>query len=65
MDPLLTNGIDASLLRVIEKRGSERDATPRRRRRAPAHQKAVKNEEQDTQEQENLETPKHTLDDLA
>ena len=61
MDPLLTNGIDPSLLRVIEKRGSERDATPRRRR-AAVPEKAAK--EQDEVEQ-NPETPKHTLDDLA
>ena len=65
MDPLLTNGIDPSLLRVIEKRGSERDATPRRRRRRPAGpEKARKNEENDEGE-ENPETPKHALDDLA
>lgn len=63
MDPLLTNGIDPSLLRVIEKRGSERDATPRRRRTA-APEKAVKDERRDEVE-ENPETPKHALDDLA
>lgn len=63
MDPLQTNGIDASLLRVIEKRSSERDATPRRRRTA-APEKAVKSEEQDEAE-ENPEPPKHALDDLA
>jgi hypothetical protein len=63
VDPLLTNGIDPSLLRVIEKRGSERDATPRRRR-APAPEKAVKDEERDVAEG-NPETSKHALDDLA
>lgn len=63
MDPLLTNGIDPSLLRVIEKRGSERDATPRRRRTA-AHDKPAKDEERD-EAAENPETPKHALDDLA
>ncbi|MBZ5657311.1 MAG: hypothetical protein LAO56_18750 [Acidobacteriia bacterium] len=63
MDPLLTNGIDPSLMRVIEKRGSEREATPRRRRPA-APEKAVKNEETG-EEAENPETPKHALDDLA
>jgi hypothetical protein len=63
VDPLQTNGIDASLLHVIEKRSSERDATPRRRRTA-APEKAVKSEEQDKAE-ENPEPPKHALDDLA
>ena len=62
MDPLVTNGIDPSLLRVIEKRGSEREATPRRRRTA-APEKAAKNEEEENEE--NPETPRHTLDDLA
>ena len=62
MDPLVTNGIDPSLLRVIEKRGGERDAAPRRRRMA-APEKAAKNEEEENGE--NPETPKHTLDDLA
>jgi hypothetical protein len=61
MDPLLTNGIDPSLLRVIEKRGSERDTAPQRRR-APdkAHEKKNK-----SQEDENPDAPKHALDDLA
>ena len=63
MDPLLTNGIDASLLRVIEKRNNERDAMPRRRRTA-AVEKAINNDEKDEAE-ENPETPKHALDDLA
>jgi len=63
VDPLLTNGIDPSLLRVIEKRGSERDATPRRQR-AAAPEKAVQDEE-NNEEEENPETPKHALDDLA
>jgi hypothetical protein len=61
VDPLLTNGIDASLLRVIEKRSNERDATPRRRRTA-APEKTVKDEEQDEAEEN---PPKHALDDLA
>lgn len=63
MDPLLTNGIDPSLVRVVEKRGSEREATPRRRRTA-APEKVVKDEERDVGD-ENPETPKHALDDLA
>lgn len=60
MDPLLTNRIDPSLMRVIEKRGGERDATPRRRR---APERAAKDEEKKEAE-ENPET-KHALDDLA
>jgi hypothetical protein len=63
VDPLQTNGIDASLLHVIEKRSSERDATPRRRRTA-ASERATKSEEKDAAE-ENPEPPKHALDDLA
>ncbi|MBZ5547719.1 MAG: hypothetical protein LAO22_07100 [Acidobacteriia bacterium] len=63
MDPLLTNGIDPSLLRVVEKRGSEREAAPRRRRTA-APEKAIKDEERAAGE-EDPETPKHALDDLA
>ena len=63
MDPLLTNGIDPSLLRVIEKRGGERDAAPRRRR-APASDKAAKDTRKDEVE-DNPEPPKHMLDDLA
>ena len=64
MDPLLTNRIDPSLLRVIEKHNSERDATSRRRR--GAREKAVQNEDHDeNEEEEKLETPKHSLDDLA
>ena len=32
MDPLITNGIDPALLRVLEKRGQERDPADRRKR---------------------------------
>ena len=63
MDPLQTNGIDASLMHVIEKHSSERDATPRRRRRA-APEKALPSEEHDEME-ENPKPPRHALDDLA
>lgn len=34
MDPLITNGIDPALLRVLEKRRDERDPVPRRKRPA-------------------------------
>ena len=60
MDPLVTNRIDPALLRVIEKRGNERETLPRRR---PTGKKEAHDNPGD--EQENAETPKHELDDLA
>jgi len=78
MDPLITNGIDPALLRVLDKHGQERDSAPRRKR--PAREKtpgefdaesesevesgAEANAEENHQEPD-LDTPKHTLDDLA
>ncbi len=62
MDPLITNGIDPALLRVLEKRGDTREAVPRRRR-PPGPGKTV--EEPEEGSQLDPETPKHTLDDLA
>lgn len=59
MDPLITNGIDPALLRVLEKRGDTREAAPRRRR-SPGTGKTV--EEAD---EPDPDTPKHELDDLA
>jgi len=59
MDPLITNGIDPALLRVIEKRGQERDPQPRRRRTM------LEREKPDDSETEAEEIPKHELDDLA
>ena len=66
MDPLITNGVDPGLLRVIDKRGQERDRELRRKR-APASETSVKEEEQQKQEDEatEAEVPKHELDDLA
>src|SRR5947209_6161443 len=32
MDPLITNGVDPALLRVLDKRGDEREQVPRRKR---------------------------------
>ncbi len=60
MDPLLTNGIDPALLRVLEKRGNDREPPPARRR---ATSPRTVGQEQD--ETENSDTPKHELDDLA
>ena len=61
MDPLITNGIDPALLRVIEKRGHERDPGGRRRRAAATETSDDEENPQDTE----VENPKHELDDLA
>jgi hypothetical protein len=61
MDPLITNGIDPSLLRVIEKRGQERDPMPQRRRSA-GHAPA---DDEELNQEPGADTPKHALDDLA
>jgi len=70
MDPLITNAIDPALLRVLDKRGDERDAVPRRKRPAvpekPAEEEnAEEKNEDENNEEPNPETPKHALDDLA
>lgn len=57
MEPLITNGIDPVMLRVPEKRGSDRDPMPPRRR--PAAKKTHENEETPSS------IPQHALDDLA
>jgi hypothetical protein len=59
MDPLITNGIDPALLRVLEKRGDEHAPVPRRKRPA-VPEKTVEEEPEP-----GPDTPKHTLDDLA
>ena len=64
MDPLVTNAMDPALLRVIEKRGNERENLPARRRSAPAKQAEDRSEELN-EEPGDTETPKHELDDLA
>jgi hypothetical protein len=63
MDPLITNGVDPALLRVLEKRGQERDPAARRRR-PPGPEKSVADDEENEQET-GPDAPKHTLDDLA
>ncbi len=66
MDPLITNGIDPALLRVLEKRGEARDAQPRRKRLvAPEKPGEAESEEAESQEAPGADAPKHTLDDLA
>jgi hypothetical protein len=62
MDPLITNGIDPALLRVLEKRGQERDPADRRKR-PPVPGKPA--EEEANKQEPDPDTPKHTLDDLA
>ena len=69
MDPLITNGIDPGLLRVLDKHGQEREGASRRKR-LPAPEKTNTDGEADENNEENeaeMEpgTPKHTLDDLA
>jgi hypothetical protein len=56
VDPLLTNRLDPALLRVLEKRGGEHDAPPKRRR-PPAPGKPA--------EEEKAEPTAHEIDDLA
>ena len=61
MEPLITNGIDPALLRVIEKRGQERDSMPRRRR----HADPAPTDDDDLNQEPGTDTPKHAIDDLA
>ena len=58
MEPLITNQLDPALLRVIEKRGNERES-PSRRRRQPAPEKPAAGEESGS------EQTTHEIDDLA
>ncbi len=66
MDPLITNAIDPALLRVLDKRGQERDSAARRKR-PPVPEKPVNNEyeEEGSNQETSSDAPKHTLDDLA
>jgi len=61
MDPLITNAIDPALLRVLEKRGQERDPAAPRRRPPPPEKPA----EEENKQEPDPDAPKHTLDDLA
>ena len=61
MDPLITNGVDPALLRVLEKHGRGRDAEMRRRR-PPAPTPAEKEAKED---ESGADSPRHELDDLA
>lgn len=65
MDPLITDGIDPGLLRVIDRRGQERDRELRRRR-APASEPSVQQPKAQTENEETeADAPQHELDDLA
>jgi hypothetical protein len=63
MDPLITNGVDPALLRVLDKRGQERNPALRRKR-PPAPESPVAEEQKEDQEPD-TDAPKHELDDLA
>jgi len=63
MDPLITNGIDPALLRVLEKRGQERE-TVSRRKRLPSPEASEEDNKAEDQD-EGADGPKHELDDLA
>jgi hypothetical protein len=65
MDPLITNAIDPALLRVLDKRGQERDSAARRKR-PPAPEKAADGDYAgDSNQETGPDAPKHTLDNLA
>ena len=57
MDPLLTNRVDPTLLRVIEKRGGDYEPPPRRRRPAAPEKPAA--------EENSAEPTAHKIDDLV
>jgi hypothetical protein len=65
MDPLITNRIDPAQLRVPEKRGQERDPAPRRKRPAVPGKTVEEAPGEENNQEPGLDTPKHTLDDLA
>ncbi len=65
MDPLITNAIDPALLRVLDKRGQERDSAARRKR-PPVPEKSGDGDcAENSNEETGPDAPKHTLDDLA
>jgi len=63
MNPLSTSGVEPVILRGLEKRADERDLVPRRKRPA-ARPKTAEDDEERNQEQV-PDIPKHELDDLA
>ncbi|MGO8984928.1 MAG: hypothetical protein ACLPHI_20160 [Terriglobales bacterium] len=68
MDPLITNAIDPGLLRVLEKRGEQREEQQealRRRKRPVPPEKLVEEVAEAENPEPGDDTPKHALDDLA
>lgn len=65
MDPLISDGVDPGLLRIVDKRGQEqRDREPRRRR-APASEPGVRDDKKEKREDDAADAPQHELDDMA
>lgn len=63
MDPIIGNGIDPGLLRIVDKRGQKGEGEWRRKRppaSAPSDE-GVK----DQDEEADPDSPKHEIDDLA
>jgi hypothetical protein len=61
MDPLITNGIDAALLRVLDKRGHDRDPANRRKPAAVPGKRAGDRRDEEKTDQETLD--RETLND--
>lgn len=60
MDPLTTNTVDPALMRVLEKRGHERDSKPSRKR-PPMSKPNNENDERELDQ----DSPKHEVDYLV
>ncbi len=65
MEPLITNAIDPALLRVLDKRGQERDSASRPKRPPSAEKSGDGEYEEEASKDLDPDAPKHTLDDLA
>jgi len=61
VDPLITNGVDPALLRVLEKHGREPGSEMRRKRPPPSPPA----DEDENMNESDADSPKHELDDLA
>jgi hypothetical protein len=55
MDPLITNGIDAALLRVLDKRGHDRDPTNRRKPAGASKKPAGERRDEEQADEERLD----------
>jgi hypothetical protein len=62
MDPLITNGIDPALMRVLEKRGDERQPLLRRKRAAAVKQAGEGDGDGEGELEESQETTYETSD---